>query len=156
MDRHVKPSGIYAQVPAFAPLQSTFKRPNMKLDVIEKTKGKIKEDATKNILNHFNRIHDKLFTFNNILIAGYFALSRIETEINNKVIMVPLFNLIFLIFIEYLMMEKSRKEAGVDELNSDEFVEFAQKKDIQTTQYSLLAIATTLAVFLYFLILLVF
>ncbi len=117
---------------------------------------KIKEDATKNILSHFNRIHDKLFTFNNILIAGYFALSRIETDINIKVIMVPLLNLIFLIFIEYLMMEKSRKEAGVNELGLDEFIHFAENKDKKTTLYSLLSIITTLGVFTYFLYLLLF
>lgn len=35
----------------------------------EKKIDKIKEDAVKNILSHFNRINDKLFTFNNILIG---------------------------------------------------------------------------------------
>ncbi len=126
----------------------------MEVTEFEKKIEKIKEDATKNILNHFNRIHDKLFTFNNILIAGYFALSRIETDINIKVIMVPLLNLIFLIFIEFLMMEKSRKEAGVDELGLNEFIDFAENKDKKTTLYSLFAIITTLAVFVYFLFLL--
>jgi len=126
----------------------------MEVTEFEKKIEKIKEDATKNILNHFNRIHDKLFTFNNILIAGYFALSRIETDINIKVIMVPLLNLIFLIFIEFLMMEKSRKEAGVDELGLDEFIDFSENKDKKTTLYSLFAIITTLAVFAYFLFLL--
>ena len=84
----------------------------MEVEEFERKIDKIKEDAVKNILNHFNRIHDKLFTFNNILIAGYFALSRIETEINKMVIIIPLVNLMFLILIEYLMMEKSRKEAA--------------------------------------------
>ncbi len=122
----------------------------------EKKIDKIKEDAVKNILSHFNRINDKLFTFNNILIGGYFALSRIEVDINIKVIMVPLLNLIFLIFLEYLMMEKSRKEAGVDELGLDEFVRFAENKETKTTLFSLLAIISTLSVFGYFVYLLLF
>jgi hypothetical protein len=122
----------------------------------EKKIDKIKEDAVKNILSHFNRINDKLFTFNNILIGGYFALSRIEVDINIKVIMVPLLNLIFLIFLEYLMMEKSRKEASVDELGLDEFVRFAANKETRTTLFSLLAIISTLSVFGYFVYLLLF
>ena len=122
----------------------------------EKKIEKIKEDAVKNILSHFNRINDKLFTFNNILIGGYFALSRIEDDINIKVILVPLLNLIFLIFLEYLMMEKSRKEASVDELGLDEFVFFAKNKETRTTLFSLLAIISTLSVFGYFVYLLLF
>ncbi len=73
----------------------------MSVEEFERKIEKIKEDATRNILSHFNRINDKLFTFNNILIAGYFALSRIEDDINIKVVMVLLLNLIFLIFIEF-------------------------------------------------------
>jgi hypothetical protein len=122
----------------------------------EKKIDKIKEDAVKNILSHFNRINDKLFTFNNILIGGYFALSRIEVDINIKVIMVPLLNLIFLIFLEYLMMQKSRKEAGVDELGLDEFVKFAENKETRTTLISFGAILSTLSVFSYFVYLLLF
>ncbi len=128
----------------------------MEVAEFEKKIDKIKENAVKNILSHFNRINDKLFTFNNILIGGYFALSRIEVDINIKVIMVPLLNLIFLIFLEYLMMEKSRKEAGVDELGLDEFVRFAENKETRTTLFSLLAIISTLSVFGYFVYLLLF
>ena len=127
----------------------------MEVENFLKKIDKIKEDAEKNVLNHFNRMHDKLFVFNNILIAGYFALSRIETTINKTVIIIPLINLVFLIFIEYLMMEKSRKETSVDELEIDEFIIFAQNKDKKATRYSLLAIVSTLSVFSYFLYLLI-
>jgi hypothetical protein len=128
----------------------------MEVAEFEKKIDKIKEDAVKNILSHFNRINDKLFTFNNILIGGYFALSRIETDINIKVIMIPLLNLVFLIFLEYLMMEKSRKEASVDDLGLEEFAHFSENKDTKTTLYSFLAIISTLSVFGYFLYLLLF
>lgn len=124
---------------------------------------KITEEGTKNILNHFNRINDKIFTFNNILIAGYFAMSRIEDDINIKVIMIPLINLIFLIFLEYLMMEKSRKEAAIndpveiDENDEDaglkmleDFVKFSENKETNPTLISFLAILTTFCVFVYF------
>lgn len=39
----------------------------MEIEQFEKKVEKIKEEAGKNILSHFNRIHDKLFTSNNIL-----------------------------------------------------------------------------------------
>lgn len=128
----------------------------MEVEEFEKKINKIKEDAVKNILSHFNRINDKLFTFNNILIGGYFALSRIYDDINIKVIMIPFINLIFLIFLEYLMMEKSRKEASVDELGLDEFIKFTENKETRPTLFSLLAIVSTLSVFGYFVYLLVF
>lgn len=87
----------------------------MEIEQFEKKVEKIKEEAGKNILSHFNRIHDKLFTSNNIFIAGYFALSRVQPDTSILVIIVPLLNLIFLILIEYLMMEKSRKEYGIED-----------------------------------------
>ena len=127
----------------------------METEKFEKKVEKIKEDAGKNILNHFNRIHDRLFTSNNIFIAGYFALSRVQPNINILVIIVPLFNLIFLIFIEYLMMEKSRKEYGIEDFGIDEFIDFVDNKEKKTNIYSLLSLSSTLIVFIYFMFLLI-
>ncbi|WP_166921311.1 hypothetical protein [Flavobacterium poyangense] len=126
----------------------------MEIEQFEKKVEKIKEEAGKNILSHFNRIHDKLFTSNNIFIAGYFALSRVQPDTSILIIIVPLLNLIFLILIEYLMMEKSRKEYGIDDF--DELINFVNKKDLRTNQYSLLSIFSTLCVFLFFMYLLIF
>jgi len=128
----------------------------MEIEQFEKKVEKIKEEAGKNILSHFNRIHDKLFTSNNIFIAGYFALSRVQPDTSILIIIVPLFNLIFLILIEYLMMEKSRKEYGIDDFDIDELINFVNKKDLRTNQYSLLSIFSTLCVFLFFMYLLIF
>jgi hypothetical protein len=128
----------------------------MEIELFEKKLEKIKEEAGKNILSHFNRIHDKLFASNNIFIAGYFALSRVQPDTSILVIIVPLLNLIFLILIEYLMMEKSRKEYGIEDFDIDELLDFVNKKDLKTNQYSLLSILSTLCVFLFFMYLLVF
>jgi hypothetical protein len=128
----------------------------MEIEQFEKKVEKIKEEAGKNILSHFNRIHDKLFTSNNIFIAGYFALSRVQPDTSILIIIVPLLNLIFLILIEYLMMEKSRKEYGIDDFDIDELINFVNKKDLRTNQYSLLSIFSTLCVFLFFMYLLIF
>lgn len=34
------------------------------------------EQGKKNILKYFDRIHDKLFTFNNIMIAGFLLYQK--------------------------------------------------------------------------------
>ena len=67
---------------------------------------KTEEEGLKNLLKHFDRIHDKLFTFNNILIAGYFALSKLENKISLSFIMLPIANFIILLFIEYKKGER--------------------------------------------------
>ncbi|MBE0393065.1 hypothetical protein [Flavobacterium sp. PL002] len=79
-------------------------------------------EGGKNILKYFDRIHDKLFAFNNILIAGFFALSKIENSISVKTILIPIINLCFLVFIEYQMMEKSRFESSIKTQNFENMI----------------------------------
>ncbi len=120
---------------------------------IEKNFTRTEEDGLKNILKHFDRIHDKLFVFNNILIGGFFALSKIENNISIKSIIIPILNLCFLVFIEYEMMEKSRFEASIKTQPFDKYDSHARRIS-RTNWYSLLSIFTTLIVtgfFLYFL-----
>jgi len=50
-------------------------------------------EGVRDILKYFDRIHDKLFTFNNILIAGYFAMSRFFDSFSIYMIIIPLVNL---------------------------------------------------------------
>lgn len=111
---------------------------------------KTEEEGKKNILKYFDRIHDKLFTFNNIVIAGHFALSKVVNSISPYHILVPIANLVFLIFIEYRMMEKSRFEADVTSKNSEQ-IEMQGKRINQTNLYSLLTIVSTSIVTLHFL-----
>ncbi len=131
-----------------------FEESEKEQERIEKNLTRTEEEGLKNILKHFDRIHDKLFTFNNILIAGFFALSKLETTISVKTIFIPIINLCFLIFIEYEMMEKSRFEASIKSQPFDKYDNHG-KRIKRTTWYSLLSILTTLIVtiiFLYFLI----
>ena len=107
-------------------------------------------EGLKNILKHFDRIHDKLFTFNNILIAGFFALSKIENSISVKTVLIPIINLCFLMFIEYEMMEKSRFEASITTQNFDKFDSHGRRIS-RTNWYSLLSIVSTLIVTIFFL-----
>ncbi|MDI5951081.1 hypothetical protein [Flavobacterium yafengii] len=114
---------------------------------------KIREDGLRNVLKHFDRIHDKLFVFNNILIAGFFGLSKIDNQISVKLIIIPILNLCFLIFIEYEMMEISRFDATIKEQLFENY-KFNKERISRITIFSFLSILSTLIVtltFLYFL-----
>lgn len=113
------------------------------------------EQGKKNILKYFDRIHDKLFTFNNIMIAGFFTISKIDNNISIKNILIPIFNLIFLIFIEYRMMELSRAESNIKRMPISELPKKLYKRYNSVTLYSLGSIITTAIVtgiFLYYIL----
>jgi len=120
------------------------------LDQIDQNFRKTEEEGVKNILRYFDRIHDKLFTFNNILIAGYFALSKLVDSISSINIIIPIINLGFLIYIEYRMMNKSRFEADVRKKSKEQLDKHGISIN-KTNLYSLSAILSTFIVTLYFL-----
>lgn len=120
------------------------------LDEIDKNLRKTEEEGVKNILKYFDRIHDKLFTFNNILIAGYFALVKLVDSISPLTIIVPVLNLGFLVYLEYRMMEKSRFEANLRSKNKSQIDKHGLSIN-KTNLYSLLAIGSTAGVTMYFL-----
>jgi hypothetical protein len=124
------------------------------LDEMGKRWERKEEEGLKNLLKHFDRIHDKLFTFNNILIAGYFALAKLTNTIASASILIPLGNLIILIWIEYRMMEKSRFESDLTKKSQSERDKWSKGID-RTNLYSLLAIVSTAIVTLLFLIYLI-
>ncbi|PCH70782.1 MAG: hypothetical protein COC06_03770 [Bacteroidales bacterium] len=112
---------------------------------------KTESDGLQNILKHFDRIHDKLFTFNNILIAGYFALSQFFVSFSVYGIIIPLLNLSLLIFIEYRMMKKSRFDAEATKKTPEEIDKNSQAIS-RTNRYSLYTIISTSVVVVIFLI----
>jgi hypothetical protein len=110
---------------------------------------KIKEDGLKNISKYFDRIHDKLFITNNILIGGYFALSKIDLTFKITYIIFPFLNLIFLIYVEYKFLKLSKFEAEFDEKTNLELKKYP--KIIQNINLlSLLTILITLSVLIFF------
>ncbi|WP_052670544.1 hypothetical protein [Draconibacterium sediminis] len=126
------------------------------LDDIEKEMNEIHEnfkrseiEGAQNILRYFDRIHDKLFTFNNILIAGYFALSQFFESFSVYGIIIPLLNLALLIIIEYRMMEKSRFDSQVTKKTSEEINKNGTNIN-KTTRYSLYSIISTSIVVIIF------
>lgn len=112
------------------------------LDEIDGNFKRMEIEGVQNILKYFDRIHDKLFNFNNILIGGYFALSQLYESFSIYGIIIPLVNLGILLFIEYRMMEKSRFEADIRKKTKEEIDKHGSTIN-NTTLYSLLAIFST-------------
>ena len=130
---------------SLAEMEETFKE-------IEKTMASMEKkayDGTRDILKYFDRIHDKLFTFNNIMIVGFFTLSKLKNNVPIELIFVPLINLVILIYIEYKMMQKSRFEARILDVNFEEIPKLGNMIS-KTNSYSLLSIFSTFVVTLFF------
>lgn len=130
---------------SLAEMEETFKE-------IEKTMASMEKkayDGTRDILKYFDRIHDKLFTFNNIMIVGFFTLSKLKNNVPIELIFVPLINLVILIYIEYKMMQKSRFEAEILDVNFEEIPKLGNMIS-KTNSYSLLSIFSTFIVTLFF------
>jgi len=53
--------------------------------------NKTGEEGLKNMLKHFDRIHDKLFSLNTMFIAGFFALIKISSNIYPQLLFLSLF-----------------------------------------------------------------
>lgn len=103
-----------------------------------------------NIMKYFDRIHDKLFAFNNILIAGYFALTQLIVGVSSTIILFPIINMVILIFIDIRMMNTSRFFADIGNKNESDINENKSKLD-STNLLSLFSVITTFVVTLVFL-----
>lgn len=121
------------------------------VDEIFENFKRTEHEGVRDILKYFDRIHDKLFTFNNILIAGYFGLSRFFDSFSIYMIFIPLVNLGLLLFIEYRMMEKSRFESEITKKTPKEIDKHGLSINV-TTRYSLCSIISTTIVVLIFII----
>ena len=71
----------------------------------------IEKNGLRDTLVYFNRIGDKLFAANSIAIGGYFAFYALS-EVSIFCLIIPIINLILLLFVELLMLKKSRFEAN--------------------------------------------
>jgi len=110
---------------------------------------KREDEGLKNVLKHFDRIHDKLFSINTMFIAGFFALIKISDNISTSTIFIPVANMLYLIWIEYRMMEKSRFEADIKNKTQEEIDRWGKSISFNNL-LSLLSIALTLVVAAYF------
>ncbi|KAA1241557.1 hypothetical protein [Aquimarina sp. RZ0] len=110
------------------------------------------EEATNKIQSTFDRIHDKMFTFNNMLIAAFLGLSKFPSDepiFSLWAAILPIINLIYLMLLEKWQMEIYRHAAKRMDWN---FTTDVEKYEIMINKQnlrSLLSIITTFGLFLF-------
>ena len=112
------------------------------------------EQALNQIQNSFDRIHDKVFNFNNILIGVFLVLATFPSGspiLNIWAVFFPIINLIFLIIIDVRQMEIHRFASKEQEWTSKERDKYG-KKISQQALLSLLALTLSLACLIYLII----
>lgn len=124
-------------------------------DEIDLNIRRIEIEGVQNIIKYFDRIHDILSTFNNILIGCFFALANFTNQIPKWTVVIPIANLAILLIVEYRMMEKSRFEANIRNKNSLQIAAHGLSVK-RTNLYSLLIIISTALVTISFLYVLLF
>lgn len=112
-----------------------FKKIGERMDATE-------QKGLADIYKYFDRINDKLSSFNNMLVAGYFALVVLIPDLSKLILVIPLINLAFLILVDYRMMEEGRFLSRIKEKTTKE-IDAHSKIQTKTTLLSLLTIVTT-------------
>ncbi|RDI11249.1 hypothetical protein [Flavobacterium sp. AG291] len=111
---------------------------------------KREEDAVADITKYFDRIHDYLSNYNNLLIGAFFALAQFQENISRWTILFPVANLWFLIIINYRQMKNARFMANITTTPIDEIDKYG-KSISRTNALSLYAIISTFGVTVAFL-----
>lgn len=112
------------------------------------------EHSTNQIQNSFDRIHDKVFNFNNILIATFMILGTFPNDspiLELWVVIFPIINLIFLIWLEIRQMGIHRFAANEKDWTSIERKKYGKRINSQTL-LSLLSFGLSLACLIYLVI----
>ena len=127
-----------------------FSEPN---DLLKKVDARV-EYSTNQIQNSFDRIHDKVFNFNNILIATFMVLGTFPSKspiLELWTVIFPVFNLIFLIYLEIKQMGIHRFAANEKDWTDIERNQYGKKISTQTL-LSLLSFGLSFGCLIYLLI----
>lgn len=120
-------------------------------ELIQKVK-KEGEEASKKIQSTFDRIHDKLFTVNGILVASFFGLGKFPTDnpiVSLWLVLFPIFVLCYLIYLEQQQMEIYRHASQRMNWDFDKDVAKYGKMISRQNLKSLFAIIITFGLFIY-------
>ncbi|WP_400072920.1 hypothetical protein [Zobellia russellii] len=110
------------------------------------------EEASRKIQSTFDRIHDKLFTVNGILVASFFGLGKFPTDnpiISLWLVLLPISVLCYLIFLEQQQMEIYRHSSQRMNWNLDKDVVKYGGMITRQNSRSLFAIIITFGLFTY-------
>jgi len=93
------------------------------------------ENSLDQIQNTFDRIHDKVFNFNNVMIGAFLVLGTFPGDaphVKLWTIIFPIINMVFMIYIDYRQMEIHRYAAGEQDWTNSERTEYGNKINRQT------------------------
>ncbi|UYQ92169.1 hypothetical protein MKQ68_18950 [Chitinophaga horti] len=107
------------------------------------------ENGIADTQKYFDRIHDKVFSLNNLLIAAYFALIAIRNDVPSWSLVVPALNSILLLYVDYRMLKRARLQANITKLTLEEIKEYGAIQN-NTNLFSLLSIWSTVLVLVIF------
>ncbi|MBC8054888.1 MAG: hypothetical protein H7Y13_17655 [Sphingobacteriaceae bacterium] len=110
---------------------------------------RLEEAGIADTMKYFDRIHDKLFSLNSLLIAGYFALIAIRKDVPSWSLIIPTLNSGILLLIDYRMMLRSRLQANITNVDGKGRDKYGSIMN-GTNLYSLGSIYSTLAVIAFF------
>lgn len=122
------------------------------LEINERFK-RMELEGVSDTQKYFDRIHDKLFSLNNLLIGGYIALIAFLKEVSYWILIIPIINSIILLHIDYRMLRRARIQANITKANEKEIKKYGTTQN-NTNLYSLISIWSTILViivFVYFL-----
>ncbi|WP_320973886.1 hypothetical protein [Dysgonomonas capnocytophagoides] len=117
-----------------------------RLSNYEKESAEMEKEGIRDTARYFDRIHDKLFTFNNMLIVSYFVLIALPNgKTSPWYILIPVLNMLYLTFIDYRMMIRARFQSVIRNKNAQEINKSTSYMD-KTNSHSLRAIFITVLV----------
>lgn len=137
-------------------ISDTLKEINRRQELgglFEKSERRV-ENATYKIQESFDRIHDKVFNFNNVLVGAYLVLGTFPSDapkLNIWTTIFPILVLIYLVYLDWRQMEIHRYATGEMEWTQVERDEYGKKLKKQT-QLSFLALVCSVACFIYLLL----
>lgn len=127
----------------------------------DKTIAKIEareEYAVQQIQNSFDRLHDKVFNFNNITLGAFLVLGTFPEKkplVSLWTAIFPLFILVFMMFLDWRQMEIHRYSSNETKWTDSERNEYGRKIDKQSL-LSLLALIASGICFLSLIFTLIF
>jgi hypothetical protein len=110
---------------------------------------RIEENGIADTQKYFDRMHDKVFSLNNFLIAAYVALIAFVKVVPSWILVIPAVNSVLLLYIDYRMLLRARLQADITKVGEKDRNRYGTIQT-GTNLYSLISIYSTIAVLIVF------
>ena len=110
---------------------------------------RLEESGIADTQKYFDRMHDKVFSLNNLLIAAYLALIAFRKDVPSWSLVVPSINSILLLYIDYRMLLRVRIQSNITNVDGKGRERYGSIQTA-TNLYSLISIYSTIAVLIVF------